>query len=95
MRWLEDRGHRATLSFDLCGTGSVVGNPRGDQPDAFANRFAAVAAGLGHLSRAGFVVSPELGALGRYVAVFALGRQHGAMARCGHGAVGAGGEGSG
>ena len=69
MRWLEDRGHRATLSFDLCGTGSVVGNPRGDQPDAFANRFAAVAAGLGHLSRAGFVVSPELGALGRYVAV--------------------------
>ncbi|MBI5833383.1 MAG: hypothetical protein HZB16_13880 [Armatimonadetes bacterium] len=69
MRWLEDRGHRATLSFDLCGTGSVVGNPRGDQPDAFANRFAAVAAGLGHLSRAGFVVSPVLGPFGRYVAV--------------------------
>jgi ferredoxin len=69
MARLSERGHRAALTFDLCGTGSLVGNPRGEQPDAFANRFAAVAAGLGHLSRAGFVVNGELGPLVRFAAV--------------------------
>jgi epoxyqueuosine reductase QueG len=69
MRWLEDRGFRATLTFDLCGTASFVGNPRGEQHDAFSNRFAAVAAGLGRLSKAGFVVTPEFGANVRFVAI--------------------------
>lgn len=69
LRWLEDRGYRGVLTFDLCGTGSVVGNPRGEQPDAFANRFAAVAAGLGVLSKAGFVVTPEFGPRMRFVAL--------------------------
>jgi len=69
MRWLEDRGYRAALTFDLCGTGSVVGNPRGEQPDAFCNRFTAVAAGLGHLGKGGFVITPEFGPNVRFVAI--------------------------
>ncbi len=68
-RVLEDSGYRAAVTFDLCGTGSTVGNPRGEQPDAFCNRFAAVAAGLGRLTRAGFVTTPELGPNVRFVAV--------------------------
>ena len=46
VRLFEDRGFHAMTTLDLCGTASFVGNPRGPQPDAFANRFAAVAAGL-------------------------------------------------
>ncbi|HPT97366.1 MAG TPA: hypothetical protein PLU39_05805 [Armatimonadota bacterium] len=69
IRWLEDRGYRATMSFDLCGTGSVVANPRGEQPDAFCNRFTAVAAGLGHLGKGGFVITPEFGPNVRFVAI--------------------------
>jgi len=68
-RLLEDRGFRAALTFDLCGTGSSVGNPRGEQPDAFSNRFAAVAAGLGRLGRGGFVLTDEFGPNLRFVAV--------------------------
>jgi epoxyqueuosine reductase QueG len=69
MRWLEDHGFRATLTFDLTGAASFVGNPRGEQHDAFSNRFEAVAAGLGRLSKAGFVVTPEFGANVRFVAI--------------------------
>ncbi len=69
MRWLEDAGFKAALTFDLTGTGSAVGNPRGEQPDAFCGRFEAVAAGLGRLTKGGFVVTPELGANVRFVAI--------------------------
>ncbi len=69
MRWLEERGFRAAATLDLSGTGSVVGNPRGEQPDAFANRFEAVAAGLGRLTKGGFVVTPEFGSNVRFIAV--------------------------
>lgn len=54
-------GYQAVFTGDLFDTGSLVGNPRGQQPDIFANRFAAWAAGLGRLSRAGFLVAPEFG----------------------------------
>ncbi|MDH7571486.1 MAG: hypothetical protein QHJ73_18070, partial [Armatimonadota bacterium] len=69
IRWLEDRGYRGALTFDLCGTGSFVGNPRGEQPDAFCNRFAAVAAGLARLGRAGFPLTPDLGPNVRFAAI--------------------------
>jgi epoxyqueuosine reductase QueG len=68
-RLLEDRGFAATWTFNLMGTGAVVGTPRGEQPDAFCNRFAAVAAGLGRLTKCGFVVTPEYGARVRFVAI--------------------------
>ena len=69
MRLLQDAGHRATLTFDLCNTGSFTANPRGPQPDAFSNRFAAVAAGLGRLGRGGFVLTDDFGPRVRFVAV--------------------------
>jgi ferredoxin len=68
-RDLAGAGHRATWSFDLLGTGAPVATPRGHQPDAFCNRFAAVAAGLARLGRGGFPVTPQHGPNVRYVAV--------------------------
>ncbi len=69
MRMLEDRGFKATMTFDLCGTGSFINNPRGEQPDIFSNRFAAVAAGLGHIGKGGFVLTPEFGPNIRFIAI--------------------------
>lgn len=69
MRWLEDRGYRAALTFDLTGTGSVTRTPPGEQPDAFCNRFEAVAAGLGHIGKGGFVLTPEFGPNVRFACI--------------------------
>jgi len=69
LRLLEDRGFAATWAFDLMGTASMVGTPGGEQPDAFSNRFAAVAAGLGRLTKCGFVVTAQYGPNVRFVAV--------------------------
>ncbi|MCC7494041.1 MAG: hypothetical protein IT204_16910 [Fimbriimonadaceae bacterium] len=68
-RLVEDAGYQGVLSNDLTGTGSVVGNPRGAQPDAFCNRFEAVAAGLGRLTKAGFVTTAEYGPHVRFMAL--------------------------
>lgn len=66
---LESYGYRAALTFDLLGTGSTIATPRGPQPDTFANRFAAVAAGLGHLTVSGKVATPEFGINQRVLAI--------------------------
>jgi epoxyqueuosine reductase QueG len=62
-------GVRCAVTDDLCGTGSLAANPRGQHPSAFSNRFAAVAAGLGTLTRGGFVRNPQYGTNLRYVAI--------------------------
>jgi epoxyqueuosine reductase QueG len=69
IRLLEDCGFNAVATFDLCGTGSFINNPRGEQPDIFSNRFAAVAAGLGHIGKGGFVLTPEFGPNIRFIAI--------------------------
>jgi epoxyqueuosine reductase QueG len=69
MRWLEDRGYRAALTFDVTGTGSVTRTPPGEQPDVFCNRFAAVAAGLGHIGKGGFVLTEQFGPNVRFAAI--------------------------
>ena len=66
---LQGWGVRCAATYDLCNTGSLAANPRGPQPNAFANRFAAVAAGLGTITRGGFVNHPEHGANMRYLAL--------------------------
>ena len=68
-RQLQDAGYRTAVTSDLCGTGSLIGSPRGEKPDAFCNRFAAVAAGLGHIGRGGFVVTPRFGSNVRFIAI--------------------------
>lgn len=68
-RELEAHGYQALVTDDLLGTGSLTGNPRGPQPDAFCNRFAAVAAGLGRLGRCGHLVHPEHGAELRTISI--------------------------
>ncbi len=58
---LRELGYRAMLTSDLHNVDSVTASPRGYQPDLFANRFTAVAAGLGWLSVSGHLATPEFG----------------------------------
>lgn len=69
VKMLEAAGYTALVSDDLVGTGSLTGNPRGPQPDAFCNRFAAVAAGLAHLGLSGQPIHPEHGGNFRTISV--------------------------
>lgn len=68
-KWLHARGYQSVATTDLMGTGSLVANPRGPQPNVFANRFAALAAGLGTVTKGGFVTTRDFGPNIRYVAV--------------------------
>lgn len=65
----ERYGVRAEWSFDLLGSASTTANPRGQQPDAFSNRFAAWAAGLVRLGTGGFPIHPVHGTNLRYAAL--------------------------
>jgi ferredoxin len=55
--------------MDVTDTDSTVANPRGPQPDLFANRFAGAAAGLGWLTTSGHLATPEFGIRQRLVAI--------------------------
>jgi ferredoxin len=68
-RKLNKLGYKAKITSDLSNTASLVSNSRGMQADIFSNSFAAVAAGLGRLSKCGFVINPEHGAEMRYLAI--------------------------
>ena len=71
MRFLRAGGFRSVATLDLCGVASRVYNPRcgSDLRDATANRFIAVAAGLGEIGRHGVVLTPEYGVTQRFVAI--------------------------
>ncbi|MCF6174461.1 MAG: hypothetical protein L3J71_01705 [Victivallaceae bacterium] len=66
---LENAGYSAEYTHDLLGTASFNNGPQGETNDIFSNKFAAVAAGLGRISKCGFVVNKEYGANIRYVAI--------------------------
>lgn len=68
-RILENHGYRVAITSDLHRTGSFCWNPRGRHPDAFANTFAAAAAGLCTISECGFAITPEFGANVRFLAI--------------------------
>jgi len=62
-------GAKAVAVNDVCNTGSVTSNPRGPQPNVFANRLAAACAGLGTITKGGFVNNPKYGTNMRYLAI--------------------------
>lgn len=66
---LQQLGYQAALTADLMGLGSAIASPRGYIEDQFCNRFAAVAAGLGTISRAGRVVTRDFGIRQRFIAI--------------------------
>ncbi len=66
---LKGWGMSCAVTYDLGGTASYAANPRGPQPNAFTNRFTAVAAGLGTLTKGGFVRNPQYGPNMRYLAI--------------------------
>lgn len=66
---LRDLGYKAVMATDLTGTDSLTANPRGPQPDLFANRFAGVAAGLGWIAASGHLTTPQFGLRQRCLAI--------------------------
>lgn len=66
---LRQLGYQAAMTADLMGLGSAIASPRGYIEDQFCNRFAAVAAGLGVISRAGRVVTRDFGIRQRFIAI--------------------------
>jgi epoxyqueuosine reductase len=69
LKRMQGWGIRSVALDDLGNTGSWAANPRGPQPNIFANRVAAVCAGLGTLTRGGFVNNPRFGTNMRYLAI--------------------------
>jgi len=69
LRRLNAWGYQGIALSDLENTGSTVANPRGEVPNLFANRISAVCAGLGTLTKGGFVNTPEFGSNARFVAI--------------------------
>ncbi|MFO7946450.1 MAG: 4Fe-4S binding protein [Armatimonadota bacterium] len=68
-RELHQQGYHAVVSDDVANSGSRVANPRGEQPDALCNRFAAAAAGLAHIGLHGAPITPQFGVAQRFIAV--------------------------
>lgn len=68
-RIMQGWGAKAVAVQDLELTGSLVSNPRGGQPNIFCNRISAVCAGLGTITKGGFVNNEEFGTNLRYVAI--------------------------
>ncbi len=66
---LEELGHRAVVVSDLMNTASFSESPRGPQADLRSNRFAALAAGLGYLTDAGHIATPQFGIRQRFIAI--------------------------
>ncbi len=66
---LRAAGHRAAIVGDLMGLASVLANPQGPQPDFTSSRFAAIAAGLGRLTKNGRVATPQFGVRQRFFCV--------------------------
>ena len=69
LRALRERGHAAAAAYDLTGTASLMGTPRGLQPDAFCNRFEAVCAGLATIGWGGFPITKRFGPNVRFLAI--------------------------
>ena len=66
---LRDLGYQAVIATDLTATDSLTANPRGPQPDLFANRFAGLAAGLGWIAASGHLTTPQFGIRQRCIAI--------------------------
>ena len=67
--YLHELGYLALPLIDVGGEASKVASPRGALPDIWANRYAAVAAGLGELGWNGLLLTPEYGPRQRVVSI--------------------------
>jgi len=67
--YLNDRGYLAVPLTDAAGMASKIASPRGELPDIWANRCAAVAAGLGELGWNGLLLTPEYGPRQRTISI--------------------------
>jgi epoxyqueuosine reductase QueG len=68
-RKLNHLGYRSVITADLMGLGSAIASPRGYIEDMFCNRFSAVAAGLGTLTKSGRLLTDDFGIRQRFIAI--------------------------
>ena len=68
-RKLNRLGYRSVITADLMGLGSAIASPRGYVEDMFCNRFTAVAAGLGTLTKSGRLLTDKFGIRQRFIAI--------------------------
>ncbi len=68
-RWFNNAGHKAIVTPDLMGLGSTIASPRGFIEDLYCNRFSAVAAGLGTLTKSGRVLTKDFETRQRFIAI--------------------------
>ncbi|MFA6566844.1 MAG: 4Fe-4S binding protein [Victivallales bacterium] len=68
-RKLNHLGYKSVITPDLMGLGSAIASPRGFVEDMFCNRFSAVAAGLGALTKSGRLLTEEFGIRQRFIAI--------------------------
>ncbi len=69
MKKLNDCGYRANCSYDLTGLASYVISSRGLLPDARANAFAGLLAGLATIGKNGVAISREFGQRQRFISI--------------------------
>ncbi|HCG77421.1 TPA: hypothetical protein DEW49_05965, partial [bacterium] len=69
VKYIGQKGYQATISYDLCGTGSLVKNSRGMLPDSQANRFAAFLSGLGYIGDNGIPLTEKYGSRQRFISI--------------------------
>lgn len=69
IRWLNDAGYRANITYDLAGLASTVMSCRGMLPDMRANLFAALLSGLAYQGEHGYPITDEYGVRQRWLAI--------------------------
>lgn len=70
VKFLDERGYQAVPTQDLSGLAQKTASTFcGYIPDATANRYAAIAAGLGELGWHGVVLTPEYGVRQRFISI--------------------------
>ncbi len=69
VKYLEQRGYNASITYDLGELSSCVKSSRGMLPDLQSNRFAAVLAGLGYIGSNGIPLTSKFGPRQRFIAI--------------------------
>ncbi len=69
VKYIQQRGYQATISYDLCGMASLVKSSRGMLPDSRANRFAAILSGLGYIGDNGIPLTEKYGSRQRFISI--------------------------
>ena len=69
VKYLQRKGYKATLTYDLSGISSYVESSRGELPDLKSNRFAVLLSGLGYIGNNGIPITKKYGQRQRFISI--------------------------